>query len=218
MKQTVWNFAVRWVVALWFVLIALIVLKDIRTTFDTTTYGSLELAKLFSKASLLTFVGMMAWLTFTRAEPLSKAAGWQPRISAFLGTNLIFIGVLFLASRKDLPITAHLVSAMLILVGNSLAAFGLFHLGRSFSIMAEARRLVTNGPYGIIRHPLYFAEQISILGVSIQYASLPMVLLVLLQFGFQIRRMLNEEALLGRIFPEYVAYARQTARLIPGVW
>jgi protein-S-isoprenylcysteine O-methyltransferase Ste14 len=30
--------------------------------------------------------------------------------------------------------------------------------------------------------------------------------------------MLNEEALLGRIFPEYVAYARQTARLIPGVW
>jgi protein-S-isoprenylcysteine O-methyltransferase Ste14 len=36
--------------------------------------------------------------------------------------------------------------------------------------------------------------------------------------GFQLQRMRNEERVLGAAFPEYVAYAARTRRLIPGVY
>lgn len=115
-------------------------------------------------------------------------------------------------------IASTLLSAALILTGNALCIYVLSRLGRSFSIMAEARTLVSDGPYGIVRHPLYLAEQIPILGIFIQFASVPAAVLVALQFAFQLRRMFNEERLLRETFPEYAAYMTRTARLIPAVW
>jgi protein-S-isoprenylcysteine O-methyltransferase Ste14 len=44
------------------------------------------------------------------------------------------------------------------------------------------------------------------------------VLVLLVHFIFQIRRMLNEERVLSETFTEYRDYAARTARLIPGVW
>jgi protein-S-isoprenylcysteine O-methyltransferase Ste14 len=161
---------------------------------------------------------MMGYLTLVRDTPVAQAAGWQPRVSALVGTNLVFIGILFLAPRTDLGIFYHLLSAGLILTGNLLGIYVLSHLGRSFSIMAEARKLVSDGPYGVIRHPLYLAEQIAILGIFIQYASLAAALLITVHFTFQIQRMLNEEMILGATFPEYAAYMARTARLVPAIW
>jgi protein-S-isoprenylcysteine O-methyltransferase Ste14 len=43
-------------------------------------------------------------------------------------------------------------------------------------------------------------------------------LLFAFQTYFQVRRILNEEAVLLATFPEYRAYAARVARLIPGVW
>ena len=42
-------------------------------------------------------------------------------------------------------------------------------------------------------------------------------LLLAVHIGFQLRRMRNEEVVLGEIFPEYAAYKAKTARLIPGI-
>jgi len=94
----------------------------------------------------------------------------------------------------------------------------LIRLGRSFSIMAESRQLVTTGPYQFVRHPLYLTEEIALVGVFLQYASPWTVLLLLVQIAFQLRRMYNEELVLTAHFPEYAAYQRTTARLIPGVY
>ncbi len=108
--------------------------------------------------------------------------------------------------------------AGLILTGNVLCVYVLSYLGRSFSIMAEARKLVSDGPYGIVRHPLYLAEQIAILGIFIQFASMYAAILIAVHFIFQLRRMLNEENLLRATFPEYAVYMTRTARLIPAIW
>jgi len=46
--------------------------------------------------------------------------------------------------------------------------YAVLHLGKSFSIMPQARRLVIGGPYRFVRHPLYFAEELAVIGVLIQ--------------------------------------------------
>jgi protein-S-isoprenylcysteine O-methyltransferase Ste14 len=85
-------------------------------------------------------------------------------------------------------------------------------------MMAEARRLVTSGPYRFVRHPLYLAEELAIIGISMQFFSLSTALVLAVQIAFQLRRMYNEEAVLAESFPEYAAYQQRTARLLPGIY
>jgi protein-S-isoprenylcysteine O-methyltransferase Ste14 len=85
-------------------------------------------------------------------------------------------------------------------------------------MLPEARRLVTSGPYSIIRHPLYVAEGVALFGLTLQYNSVWAWALFSLQCMFQFARMLNEEVVLSRAFPEYKDYAARTARLVPGLY
>jgi protein-S-isoprenylcysteine O-methyltransferase Ste14 len=104
------------------------------------------------------------------------------------------------------------------MLGSVGAVLSLSQLGRSFSVMAETRQLVTSGPYRFVRHPLYLTEGIAVIGLFVQFASVWTALLVVVQIAFQLRRMHNEETLLIASFPEYAAYSKNTARLIPGMY
>jgi protein-S-isoprenylcysteine O-methyltransferase Ste14 len=99
-----------------------------------------------------------------------------------------------------------MISSLLVLFGSAAAVIALVRLGRSLSMMAEARRLVTSGPYRFVRHPLYLAEELAIIGISMQFFSLSTAFVLAVQIAFQLRRMHNEEAVLSEIFPEYAAY------------
>jgi protein-S-isoprenylcysteine O-methyltransferase Ste14 len=173
-------------------------------------------AELLARAGVLLFFVLAAWLALIRMRPVGKAEGLQPRLSALAGTFLLLSMALF--PRHDLSIALDLTCALLIFLGHILAVYALAWLGRSFSIMAEARRLVTDGPYALVRHPLYIAEAIAAIGLFVQYASLWTGLLVLCHFAFQLQRMGNEERILAATFPQYGAYATRTRRLIPGVY
>jgi protein-S-isoprenylcysteine O-methyltransferase Ste14 len=151
-----------------------------------------------------------------RTRPSAKASGLEPRISALLGTFFIY-GIAMLP-RRDLSLSGEIASTLLTRVGTVGAIVALFQLGRSFSVMAESRRLVTTGPYRFVRHPLYLAEELAIVGVFLQFASLWAVLLLGAQIAFQLRRMHNEEVLLAAHLPEYPAYQRTAAQLIPGIY
>jgi protein-S-isoprenylcysteine O-methyltransferase Ste14 len=128
----------------------------------------------------------------------------------------MFLLILFPAATPSLLQT--LIGTSLVVLGTAFSIIAVGTLGRSFSIMAEARRLVTRGVYSIVRHPLYLAEEIAVLGIVVQVFSLPAVLLLTLHVAIQIRRMENEETVLKNAFPEYETYMVQTRRLIPGVY
>jgi protein-S-isoprenylcysteine O-methyltransferase Ste14 len=93
----------------------------------------------------------------------------------------------------------------------------LLWLGRAFSVMAQSRRLVVTGPYSIVRHPLYLCEEISVLGIALAHLSIAAVLIVLVQWMFQLRRMTNEEHVIEATFPEYADYATRTPKILPHV-
>jgi protein-S-isoprenylcysteine O-methyltransferase Ste14 len=168
------------------------------------------------RVSGIAFLILIATSVLLRGRPAGKARGIEPRISALIGTFLITTIVLF--PRRELSPFAGIVSTLLILTGNALAVYVLMQLGRSFSVMAEARRLVTSGVYRNVRHPLYVAEELAVIGMIMQFLSLWTALLLAAHIAFQLRRIRNEEIILGEIFPEYLAYKARTARLIPGLY
>ena len=168
------------------------------------------------RLSGIAFLILIATSVLLRGRPAGKARGVEPRVSALIGTFLITAVVFF--PRRELSPAAGIVSTLLILTGNALSVYVLAQLGRSFSVMAEARRLVTSGVYRIVRHPLYVAEELAVIGLVMQFLSLWTALLLAVQIAFQLRRVHNEETILGETFPEYAAYRAKTARLIPGVY
>ena len=168
------------------------------------------------RLSMITFILLTTAAVLVRTRPTAKASGVGPRISALAGSFMMY-GMLFFP-RHDLSLVGEIVSTLLTTVGSIGAVVALFQLGRSFSIMAESRQLVTTGPYRFVRHPLYAAEQIATLGVFMQFASIYTALLLSVQIAFQLRRMHNEELVLASRFAEYAAYRRTTARLIPGIY
>jgi protein-S-isoprenylcysteine O-methyltransferase Ste14 len=169
-----------------------------------------------ARASSALFIALLAATTLTRLRPLRKAVGLEPRITAVLGTFLVT--VLAMLPRQELPPIALGFASMLIVAGMLTSFLVLRWLGQAFSIMAEARRLVTNGPYRFVRHPLYICEEVAVIGAFIQVIS-PLAAIIFIVHGvFQVRRMLNEETVLNATFPEYAHYARQTPRLIPIGW
>ena len=170
-----------------------------------------------SIAAVAAFTMLMAWLFVVRYRPVRKSRGFWPRFSALVGGFLNFT-LLLLPRSADLPIAAKFLSSALVISGNVLAVAILVQLGRSFSIMPEARRLVTSGAYGVVRHPLYLAELVATIGVVIQFLSPWAVAIVVIQFAFQVARMHNEERVLASSFPEYDCYRDRTARLIPGIY
>ena len=176
-----------------------------------------SVAEVLSRLAIASFMMLVSWLVLIRLRPVAKSSGLAPRIAALIGTFLQLARVL-LPRQADTSITVKLISSALILGGNSLALYVLTWLGRSFSIMPEARRLVTGGPYGIVRHPLYLAEFIASMGVLLQFFSPYAALISGTQAGFQILRMHFEERVLRSAFPDYAAYSRRTWRVIPGLY
>jgi protein-S-isoprenylcysteine O-methyltransferase Ste14 len=137
-------------------------------------------------------------------------------VAALLGTYL-GVGIVLLPPRDVAPAWL-VVSDLMIVGGMAFASYAIAFLGRSFSLMPEARALVTGGPYSHIRHPLYVGEELAVMGAAIQYISPLALVLLALQICCQLYRMHCEETVLEETFPAYGEYRAVTARLIPGIY
>ncbi len=174
------------------------------------------LAEVVSRSSTILFLGLLSTLFIIRLEPIKKAKGILPRVLAVAGTFSMTLVTIF--PRANLSLSQTVIASLISLVGTGLSLFALAHLGRSFSVMAEARRLITSGPYRVVRHPLYVFEAMASLGILLQFFSFYSVLIYLAHCFLQLQRMKNEEAVLEVAFPEYQSYKLKTARLIPRIY
>lgn len=205
----------RAVVATTFILLAILNLSGIQQILMRwdqfeSTHRLLLIAARFSNVLFLALVATTALL---RLRPVAKAQGAHPRITALLGTFLCTS--LTLLPVAELNAFWTILSTLMVTTGTTLSFVVLRWLGRSFSIMPEARQLVTTGPYAIVRHPLYLAEEIAAVGILIQCFSVAAVAIVAVHAVLQLLRTANEEKVLRATFPEYADYATRTPWIFP---
>lgn len=118
--------------------------------------------------------------------------------------------------------TVRWIGVALFLAGGALRLWPVFVLRNRFSGLVAIQpehTLVTNGIYGVIRHPSYMGLLIGSLGWCLAFRSIVGLILTALLIPPIIARIRSEEALLQSHFgEEYDAYRKRTSRLIPGIY
>ena len=159
------------------------------------------------------FIALFAILPIFRLRPIAKSYGIFPRL---LPIAAIVLSPIFLFLERAPPNPAYnSISVALSLIGGALAVVSLTFLGRSFSIMPEARHLVTNGPYKFIRHPVYLFEIVILFAMFLLYRSWLAAALFILLSGIQVGRALYEEEILSATFSQFLMYRQTTSFMIP---
>jgi protein-S-isoprenylcysteine O-methyltransferase Ste14 len=108
-------------------------------------------------------------------------------------------------------------------LGMAVRAWSVRALGEFFTVdvtVAADQRVIDDGPYALVRHPSYTGMLMAILGFGIALDSWGAVAAALfLPLAAVVIRIRHEEAMLRRELGEpYEAYAKRTARLVPGIW
>lgn len=133
-------------------------------------------------------------------------------------TNIItFAAIVLLAVWLALHISTvawtpvRVAGAVIATVGLVLLLTARIQLGRSFSVSAQARKLVTSGIYSRIRNPIYVFSAMFLCGLVIAIGRPILLLVLLVLVPLQVRRARKEEQVLTEAFgEEYVQYKART--------
>jgi protein-S-isoprenylcysteine O-methyltransferase Ste14 len=141
--------------------------------------------------------------------------------------SLGFIGLLVVPALDHRFAWSHLPPGVVfagdVMVG--LGFLGIFFVFRenSFSSatieLAPDQTVISTGPYALVRHPMYAAGLVLLLGIPIALGSLWGVLVLAAILPALLWRLFDEEKFLAKNLPGYREYqARVRYRLIPRVW
>lgn len=138
-----------------------------------------------------------------------------------------FIGQFVLASL-DHRFGWSVMPAFITLIGDAIviAAFYMYFIAmreNSFASgaieLSAGQHVVSTGPYGIVRHPMYIGLLLLLLGAPLAMGSYWALAIFLFEIPVVAWRLLDEEQFLIKNLPGYAAYRSQTRwRLLPGVF
>lgn len=125
---------------------------------------------------------------------------------------VIFAMVLLLLYVREIEWSGtKIVGAVIVGVALPLFVMARLQLGRSFSVRAKARELVTTGLYSRIRNPIYLFGGLIIVGLSLFVSVCGPLVVILALAPLQIYRARKEEQVLSRAFgEEYERYKSKT--------
>jgi protein-S-isoprenylcysteine O-methyltransferase Ste14 len=139
---------------------------------------------------------------------------------------LVFVVVLYshmgtIQLSSSLQMLTVLLGNLILIVGTFFNVKGRFNLGKQWGdqiVIYEGHRVVREGVYSIVRHPLYASLIWISIGLSFIYANWIAFLLNLVVFvPFMSFRAKQEEVLLGKHFVEYNLYKKEVGMFLPSM-
>ncbi|QNK02261.1 methyltransferase family protein [Dyella telluris] len=158
-------------------------------------------------------------------EPLSKrfVAYWLPLILALvlLGPGEWFAGCPLREQFVPHSIAFQSMGLFLCIASVAIACWSRHLLGENWSATVQLKdnhQLITRGPYGLIRHPIYTGLLLLFLGNAVLVGDWRGLVAVAIVFASFWRKLRLEERWLSELFGEvYRQYKGRTSALIPGL-
>lgn len=161
----------------------------------------------------------------------AAARGAAPDDRGSLGVVMMTQGVAFLAvfwlawtryGRFHDQRVAFWIGIAIILAATTLRRICFRALGQSFTGEVRVRddqRVVTSGPYRLVRHPAYTAGVLMVVGVPLTLGTWlgALIATVLSVAGYAYRVAVEERALATKLGAPYLEYMARTKRFIPFV-
>ncbi|HEY7983666.1 MAG TPA: isoprenylcysteine carboxylmethyltransferase family protein [Ktedonobacterales bacterium] len=173
------------------------------------------------------------------AHLLTHPALLRRRMSAVIGERdprqrlIVSLAVLCVGAQVIVATTDHRfgwsdVPVPVVLAGDVLVAAGLVLIWLVFranqfaaaTIQVEAeQKVIATGPYAVVRHPMYSAWLLLVLGIPLALASWWGLVAFPALVALIVWRLTEEERYLAAHLPGYGDYrTKVTRRLVPGVW
>jgi protein-S-isoprenylcysteine O-methyltransferase Ste14 len=160
-----------------------------------------------------------------QAGPVAETSRTQQIIQSIAGLSFLLI---FVMSGLDFRFHWSSVPAALVIVAELVVALGLYFVflvfrENSFTSatieVAAEQKVVSTGPYALVRHPMYAGALLMMIFVPIALGSWVGVLFTLPLIVAIVVRLLDEEKVLAQSLPGYTDYTQKVRyHLIPYVW
>jgi len=173
---------------------------------------------LLNRMLTLIFFSFLFVMYMVRGRAVAKDHNPVAVVAAMAGSFVLFSLILIPSSARSENLGVLAASNVCLALGMGQAIYSVAYLRHRFSIVPEARGLVTSGPYRLVRHPIYLGEIVAGMGLVLPTVLGPPAVVFLVFLTAEIVRTYYEERVLRRTYPEYAAYAARTRRLIPFVY
>ena len=166
-------------------------------------------------------------------RPVGRTAGRPPELlrkpAFYIFAGLGYFGLcswlwrpITLALSPPAQIVALIVGTLLFFPGLGLVLWGRLALGRLYFVSSSlgaqlyaGHRLVTHGPYALLRHPMYLGILLVGLGGILIYHTWTMVFVALNFLGLLVRAWREEQVLAAEFGAQWDEYCRRVPRWIP---
>jgi protein-S-isoprenylcysteine O-methyltransferase Ste14 len=138
-------------------------------------------------------------------------------------TLLVFFAIMALFAPKNLLFasnTGRMIGNVVAAIGVMLILYAVISLRRVIQIAPEPKeggQLVQSGPYKYLRHPIYTAIVLCVIGLFLRRPTIWIAVVSVVVIVFLFFKARFEEKLLMAAYPEYVNYRQRTWGLIPGL-
>jgi len=122
---------------------------------------------------------------------------------------------------SNVPALVSMLASVLVFAGYMIFVWVMTvnsYLSRTVEVDAE-QKVVTTGPYAIVRHPMYFGVSLLYMASPVALGSYWALIPALVIVPLLVARILNEEEVLLRELSGYAKYRQKVKyRLLPGIW
>ncbi len=158
---------------------------------------------------------------------VGKQFGWLHAPLFYAAASIVFFGLCFVSwiPLPALPFSGEIAiaGALLCFPGLVFVLWGRLALGDMYFVstgygaqLFAGHRLITNGPYAVVRHPMYFGLILAAFGALLLHQTWTGVFFVVCALSV-IRRALREEEVLAKTFgAEWTDYCARVPMILPG--